>query len=452
MTMNQANEQVTSGPILKTVVSLAVPVVLGMFMEIALSVINFFWVGKLGPAAQDAVTSSMVITWTVFSGFTMINIGLTALVARHVGAKEPERAAYYVRQGLVMALLQGTLFMVLGFALAPAILKFMKTSDETMVHALPYLRIFFLTAPLFALWDMMSAAFRASGNTRTPTIVGAGLMAFEIGLAPMLIFGVGPFPKLGVAGAAWGTLIAISIAVIVLFWLLKRGRIGYDVGELRRTRPEWNAMRKIGTIGLPITIQQLTFTAVYWFLINIVHHYGEAAGAAMGIGNRMESISYLTCFGFSVAASTMVGQNLGAKQPERAAKCAWGAVGMAVAFTFVISTALLTIPELIVRIFTDDAAVANMAADYLRILGLSQFTMAMEIVLEGSFSGAGDTLPPMLVMIPGAVARVPLAYFLCFGLDWGVNGVWWTLTITTTLKAGMLALWFYRGRWQAKAI
>lgn len=450
--MSIPTEKITTGPILRTIVSLAVPVVLGMFMEIALSVVNFFWVGKLGPSAQDAVTSSMVITWTVFSGFTMINIGLTALVSRHVGAKEPEQAAYFVRQGLIMALLQGTLFMVLGFALAPAILKFMKTSDETMVHALPYLRIFFLSAPLFALYDTMAAAFRSSGNTKTPTLVGAGLIAFEIGLAPMLIFGIGPFPRLGVAGAAWATLVAIAIATVLLFLLLKRGRMGYSVGSVQQTRPDWGAIRKIGTIGMPITIQQLTFTAVYWFLINIVHHYGEAAGAAMGIGNRMESISYLTCFGFSVAASTMVGQNLGARNPDRAAKCAWGAAGMAVAFTFVISALFLTLPQVIVRIFTDDPAVAVIAADYLRILGLSQFTMAMEIVLEGSFSGAGDTLPPMLVMIPGAIARVPLAYYLCFTLDWGVNGVWWTLTITTTIKAGMLALWFYRGRWKATAL
>ncbi|MEW6050926.1 MAG: MATE family efflux transporter [Candidatus Zixiibacteriota bacterium] len=447
-----ATTKITSGPIGRTVLSLAVPVVLGMFMEIALSVVNFFWVGKLGPSAQDAVTSSMVITWTVFCGFTMINIGLTAIVSRHVGAKEPEQAAFHARQGLLMALALGLVFTVLGFILAPVILRFMHTSDTTLVHALPYLRIFFLTAVFFALYDTSASIFRASGDTKTPTVVGASLIAFQMILDPLLIFGIGPFPKLGVAGAAVATLVAISLAALVLLWFLMKGKLGYAIGTPFRTRPDLSAMRKIARIGLPITIQQLTFTAVYWFLINIVHHYGESAGAAMGIGNRMESISYLTCYGFSVAASTMVGQNLGAGNADRAARCAWSSAGLAVAFTFVISILFLTIPHFIARIFTSDPEVMAIAVDYLRILGLSQFTMAIEIVLEGSFSGAGDTVSPMVVMIPGAIARVPLAYYLCFGLDWGINGVWWTLTITTTVKAAALALWFKRGRWQAKKL
>jgi putative MATE family efflux protein len=191
---------------------------------------------------------------------------------------------------------------------------------------------------------------------------------------------------------------------------------------------------------------------VYWFLIKIVHEFGEAAGAAMGIGNRMESLSYLTCYGISVAASTMVGQNLGAAQPDRAARSAWSATGWAIAFTLLMSAAFIGFPRLIAGVFTDDPEVLQIAVDYLIILGLSQSAMAVEIVLEGAFGGAGDTVPPMLVMIPGAVVRVPLAYYLCFGLDWGINGVWWTLTITSAMKAIVLALWFQRGRWKLKEV
>jgi Na+-driven multidrug efflux pump len=166
----------------------------------------------------------------------------------------------------------------------------------------------------------------------------------------------------------------------------------------------------------------------------------------------MESFSYLMCFGFSIAASTMVGQNLGAGKPDRAAKCAWGATGIAIALTFVTSVLFITVPSSIASVFTDDPEVLNIAIYYLIILGLSQITMAIEIVLEGAFGGAGDTLPPMIVMIPGSLARIPLAYWLCFTLDWGINGVWWTLTITTTVKAIILALWFKRGKWKAKKV
>jgi len=183
-----------------------------------------------------------------------------------------------------------------------------------------------------------------------------------------------------------------------------------------------------------------------------VHAFGPTAGAAMGIGNRMESFSYLICSGFAVAASTMVGQNLGAGKPDRAARCAWGATGIAVAVTLAVAVVFVSLPRAIASVFTDDPEVLRMAADYLVILGLSQFTMAVEIVLEGAFSGSGDTLPPMLVSVPGSLARIPLAYLLAFTLGWGINGVWWTLTITTTVKALVLAYWFSRGRWKRKEV
>lgn len=168
----------------------------------------------------------------------------------------------------------------------------------------------------------------------------------------------------------------------------------------------------------------------------------------MGIGNRMESLSYLTCHGFSIAASTMVGQNLGAGKPDRAARGAWGATGLAVGITAAVGIFFIVIPGAIASIFTADPAVHKIAVDYLIILGISQATMACEMVLEGSFSGAGNTLPPMLIAIPGAIVRIPLAYFLALHAGWGINGVWWTLTITSVAKAAILIFWFRRGDWK----
>jgi len=209
---------------------------------------------------------------------------------------------------------------------------------------------------------------------------------------------------------------------------------------------------KIARIGIPISVQNIIFVVVYWFIIQIVHQYGDTAGAAMGIGNRMESLSYLTTFGFSIAASAMVGQNLGAGKPDRAAKCAWGSIGIVVGVTFVVSIIFVTIPELIASVFSSDPAAVAIAVDYLIILGLSQVFMGIEITLEGAFTGAGDTVPPMVVSIPGSLARLPLAYLLCFTLDMGINGVWWTLTITSFVKAMVLVIWFKRGNWKKKKL
>jgi len=445
-------DRITSGSIPKTIISLALPVVAGMFMEFALQTTDYFWVGKLGATAQDAVTTSMVVIWTIWSLISIISVGITALVARYVGAKDFERAAFYIKQGLAMALGMGALFSLVGYLLAPAILAFMDAGEPTLRLAIPYLRIFFASAIFFFLVETAYAVFRASGDMRTPMKIGVTIIALNMALDPLLIFGIGPFPELGVAGASVATAFSMLVGVIVVLKKILAGALGYNVDNIFKVKPNVKEMLKIGRIGSPIASQQLVFVVVYWFLIKVVHQFGETAAAAMGIGNRMESFSYLICFGFSIAASTMVGQNLGAGKPDRAAKCAWGATGIAIGITFVISVVFITIPSSIASVFTDDPDVLSIAVYYLIILGLSQITMAIEIVLEGAFGGAGDTLPPMIVMIPGSVARIPLAYWLCFSLGWGINGVWWTLTITTVVKAIILALWFKRGKWKAKQL
>jgi putative MATE family efflux protein len=448
----QINDFVISGSISRTIFKLALPVVLGMLMEFALSSTDYFWVGKLGPSAQDAVTSSMVIIWTIFVMISVFSIGMSALISRNVGAKNLEKAKFYIKQGITLAIGLAILLSVAGYFMTPLLLRFMGTSQNTIMMAVPYLRIFFLSTTFFYWNEAIYTAFRASGDTKTPTFVGIIIVIVNMILDPFLIFGYGPFPELGVKGASIASFIAVLFGLIIITVFTVRGKIGYQIGKLATIKPDFKELYKIIKIGLPMATQQMVFVIVYWFLIKIVHEYGETAAAAMGIGNRMESFSYLICFGFSVAASTMVGQNLGAKQPQRAAKCAWGTIGIASAITFVISILFIVFPKFIASIFTSNPQVLSIAIDYLIILGISQMAMATEIVLEGAFSGAGDTIPPMIVMLPGSLARIPLAYYLCFTLDWGINGVWWTLTITTFAKAIVLALWFKRGKWKEKII
>ncbi|HUV30456.1 MAG TPA: MATE family efflux transporter [Acidobacteriota bacterium] len=443
---------IVSGSIIGTVVSLAVPVVLGMFLEFALSVTDFYWVGRLGPVAQDAVTSSMVVIWTVFATSSIISIGITALVSRHVGAGDLDRASFYTRQGLILAALIYGAVTVVGYYCTPFVLAFMETGEQTFIMAVPYLRIFFLSTLFLGFAQTSYATFRAAGDTITPTVVGCIAVALNMVLDPLLIFGLGPLPALGVPGASLATAISMACAASLILWRLFGGKSGFRVDGILRTSPHPASLFKIARIGLPIASQHIVFGMVYWFLIRVVHRFGEHAGAAMGIGNRMESLSYLTCYGLSVAASTMVGQNLGAKNPDRAARCAWGASGLALGITLIITIVFVTLPRSIAAVFTDDPEVLKIAADYLIILGISQSAMAIEIVLEGAFSGAGDTIPPMVVMVPGAVARIPLAYYLAFNLGWGINGVWWTLTITSVVKALVFAYWFKLGRWKGKKI
>ncbi len=448
----QKKNNITEGPISKTVISLAWPVVVGMFMEFALLTTDYYWVGKLGAFAQDAVTSSMVMIWTIMASTSIVGIGSTAIVARYIGAKEFKKANYFINQAAYLAIGAGLLVSVIGYIFSPRLLVFMGSSEQTLAHAIPYIRVFFISSVLVFINETTYAIFRASGNTKTPTIVGITVVLLNMVLDPLLIFGYGIVPPLGVMGASIASAIAMFIGMTMIISSLYKDKLSYQIDRLFSHAASVKDMIKIGKIGFPMFTQQLTFISVYWFLIKIVHTYGETAAAGMGIGNRMESFSYLTCFGFSLAASTMVGQNLGANKPERAAKCAWITIGLAVGLTSIISVIFLTIPEHIAMIFSDDPVVIQIASDYLIILGYSQIFMAIEIVLEGSFSGAGNTIPPMVVMIPGAVIRIPLAYYLCFDLNWGINGVWWTLTFTTVIKAMVLAYWFKRGHWKHKEL
>ncbi len=450
--MATKTDNITSGPISKGIISLAFPVALGMMLEFALNSTDFFWVGKLGPVAQDAVTSSMVMIWTVFVAISIVSVGVTAIVARHVGAKDFDRVRHFVRQGMSMAVLVGIIVSVVCYASAEVLLKFMDTPEDSLRAALPYIRLFFASSVLFFVSGTAYAVFRASGDTRTPTKIGAIVVLLNLLLDPLFIFGYGPVPAMGVFGASLATSISAVVGTVLILRLLMKGRAGYQIPGLFSARPILADMSKIARIGLPMFSQQLVFVSVYWFLIKIVHQFGQEAAAAMGIGNRMESFSYLICHGFSLAAATMVGQNLGAGKPARAARSAWGATGIGIGVTLVISLVFITIPELIAGIFTDNEQVLAISSDYLIILGLSQSAMAVEIIIEGAFSGAGDTIPPMMVMLPGSLLRIPLAYYLCFDLGWGINGVWWTLTITSIAKAIILAFWFGRGRWKLKEV
>jgi Na+-driven multidrug efflux pump len=275
--MSDESDSITSGPIVKTVFSLAIPVVLGMLMEFALQTINYFWVSRLGPTAQDAVMSSMVVVWTMFASISIVCIGLTAIVARYVGAKEYQKAVHFIKQGFVLALTLGLVLSAVGVAVAPKLLTFMGVQGAMLALAVPYLRILFICEILFFVSDTAYAVFRASGDTRTPFKVGLLVVVINMALDPLLIFGLGPVPAFGVVGAGIATAIAVLVGVVaILAKMFPRG-VGYDLSGFLKVRTSLSDMLKIMRISLPMTTQQFVFVFVYWFLIRVVHEFGEVA-------------------------------------------------------------------------------------------------------------------------------------------------------------------------------
>lgn len=442
----------TEGSLLKSVWRLGWPAVMTMFFETFLTITDAFWVGKLGAVEMAAVTSSMFPMWTVFSLLAIIPTGVVAIISRAVGAETFDEVSRTARQSLLFSVWLGVAYSIFGFIISPALFELMGTDELVSQLGISYLRIFFIGSTFFFISDTFSGIFRAVGDPKAPLISGSIAVSLNIVLDPLLIFGWGPFPQWGTDGASIATIISAGCGVIIYLIMVWKGRFKYRLELKLFEKLDFKLFGSIVKIGFPPAVAWITFSIVYIFLNRIVADFGTISIAALMIGNRMESLSYLTCYGFSLAASTAVGQNLGAGKPGRAARSAWAALGLAGAFTILISIIFLVMPRQLAAFFIDDEQVIVIAIEYLRILALSQIFMAAEIVLEGAFAGAGNTIPPMVVSVPGSIARLPLAYYLCYTMGLGISGIWWTLTITTWIKGLIIIFWFWRGKWKKTGI
>jgi len=450
--IEKRRRDLTSGSITRSIFYLAGPAVASMFLETAFSIADIFWVGKLGAASLAAVISSVFLIWIIYSLLGAISVGVTALVARSVGAKEFHQASSTSRQAYLFSIFFALGLSLVGVLFAKSVFILMGTAPEVTHLGTRYLRIIFCGALFFFLIDVLGATFRASGDTKTPMLVTMGSVGLNIVLDPLLIFGWGPFPRLETDGAALASILSQGVGSLIFVFLIARGKLGFKFSLLPRLDLDFSIIWRVLRIGIPASIAWILFSIVYLFINKIVALFGTEAIAALGIGNRMESVSFLTCFGFSMAASTLVGQNLGAGKPERAAQSAWQTAKIVVLLTGFVAIMFFTFPGKITSFFISDPRVIAIGIGYLKILALSQMFMALEIVFEGAFGGAGNTVPPMLVSIPGSLVRIPLSYLLAVHWGLGVNGVWWAITFTTILKGIVLAYWFSRGKWKAKKI
>lgn len=442
------DNRLTSGPIAAAILRLAWPVVTSMFLETAFNVANAFWMGHYSAAAMAAVISSGFIIWLCFSLFAVVATGTNAMMARFIGARDGAMAARTAGQALLFSLCFSLVIAAAGIAVRPLIFRLMGTAPDVTAQGMTYLLILFCAAPVFCVNDVVAALFRAAGDTKTPMYVFGAATALNMALDPLLIFGWGPFPRLGVAGAGLATA-AGGLLALALF-LARFPRRPFPFRRPAGVDP--GLVWRIARIGIPASISGILFSVVYVFLTRITSSFGTEALAALGIGNRIESINYMTAFGLESATAIMVGQNLGAGRPERAERSAWTAVRIIGAVTGVLAAAMLAWSRQIAGWFSPDPAVIVQAAAYARIIALSQVFMGVEIVLSGGFSGAGDTLPPMLVSVPLSLLRLPVALVLSSVFHLGSSSVWWAISSTSIVKGALMGLWFSAGRWKGKQV
>ena len=440
----------TEAPIVKALLTLSWPIVLSNLLQTSYNLVDAFWVGKLGPAAFAAISIGFPIVFLLISVGAGFTVAGTALVAQHVGAKRHEAADRAAGQTLAFTLLFAVVIGIIGFFFSDTLLGWMGAQEAYRADAVAYMKIIFGGVPFMFGFFLFQALLRGSGDTLTPMKLMVTSTVFNILLDPFLIFGWGPFPELGVQGAAWATILSRGGASVVGVYLLFSGTKGIQL-KPAYLRPEARIIKQIVSIGTPSAIEQSTLALAQTFMTSAVAGFGTFALAAFGIGNRIASLIFMPSMGLAQANTAMVGQNLGGGKPERAEKAAWTAAGLAFTVMIGLGVMLFLWPEPLVNIFIEEkgTAVLDMGSQYVRIASFGYAFMALMSVINGGFRGAGHTRTAMVFSIISLwVIRVPLAYTLPGYLSLGTSGIWWAVAISNIGGGLLAAAWFRRGTWK----
>jgi len=431
---------------------LAVPMVMEMAMESIFAVADVFWVAHLGADAVATVgltESMMTIIYTAAMG---LSIGATALVARRTGEHDPDGAARAAGQSILLGLAVAAAIALLAAPFAPSLLRIMGATEEVVRTGSGFTRLMLAGNATVLLLFLQNAVFRGAGDAAIAMRVLILGNLLNIVLGPCFIFGIGPFPRLGVTGAAVATNVGRGAAVVYQFWMLTRG-----TGRVRIARRHLGLdlpmMRSVLALSGSGTFQILIGSASYIGLVRILSTFGSAALAGYTIGIRVILFALLPAFGISNAAATMVGQNLGAKRPDRAEAAVWTAARYSMVFLGCVGLLFLIGAPQIARLFADDAEVQQFAVSCLRTVSLGFLFYAAGMVLTAAFNGAGDTWTPTLINLGVFwLFEIPLAWWLATQTPLGPRGVFWALTIAYSALAVVSAVLFRRGTWKRRVI
>lgn len=447
-----SRQDYTEGPIGRSILLLAVPMVLEVVLESVFAVTDVFFVSRLGEAAIATVgltESMMAIVYTLAIG---LSIGATATVARRIGEHNPDGAARAAVQTLVIGAIVAVTLAIVGVVAAPTLLRLLGATEDVVATGSGFTRVMLGGNASVVMLFLINGIFRGAGDAAIAMRVLWLANAINIVLGPMLIFGVGPFPELGVTGAAIATTIGRGTgAAFAIYRLFKPGRHIQVKREHLQVDPV--LMGRVIRLSGTGTLQVFIATASWIGLIRILSQFGSAALAGYTIAIRIILFALFPSWGLGNAAATMVGQGLGAKKPERAEAAVWMASFYNLCFLGTVGVIFVALADQIAGLFTQDPAVLPYAVAGLRIVALGFPFYAYGMVLNQSFNGAGDTwTPTYLNLFVFWLFEIPLAYVLSTRARLGPTGVFWAITVSFSLLAVASAVIFKRGRWKLKAV
>ncbi len=437
-----AKIDMTRGSISRGLYKMALPVMGTSFLQMAYNLVDMIWIGRVGSRAVAAVGSAGFYLWMSFAFILISKVGAEVRVAQSVGAKNMRRARDYARNAIQLNLLMAVLYGAAIYMGREALIGFFNLGDQGVVQmAESYLVIIALGMIFNFTNPVLTGIFNGYGDSKTPFLMNTiGLVANMI-LDPLLIFGWGPVPAMGVAGAAMATVMAQVMVTLSFIIYIGRGR--GVVNNLRMTMlPEKYVLGELFKLGFPVALHSGMFTGFSMVIARIIASWGPVPIAVQKVGSQIESLSWMTALGFQAALATFVGQNYGAEQPERIKK-GYKISVLIMSVVGVATTLLLYFgAEPIFAIFIPEEESIRMGVDYLKILSFSQWFMCMEILTAGAFNGLGKTTPPSVVSIALNAARIPLALILSAESILGLSGVWWSISVTATFKGVILVGWF----------
>lgn len=435
-------------PLRRAVFLLAVPMVLELVLESTFAVVDIFFVAKLGPSAVATVGLTESYLFLLYSIAMGLAMGITALVARRVGEGASEEASVTAAQALWIAVLASVPFAIAGIVWARELLALMGADAWTLQHGVGYMQWMLGGNVVILLLFVINAIFRGAGDAAIAMRVLWVANGLNILLDPLLIFGWGPVPAFGVEGAAIATTIGRGTGVLLQLWILFHGgkHIRLQAAQLAwRAGVVWQIVRtSLGGVG-----QMLVSMTSWIFLMRILASIGSEAVAGATIAIRVMMFTMMPAWGMSNAAATLVGQNLGARQPERAEASVWQIGRYNMGYLLCIALLFFLLPRELVGFFSSDAQVVDIGGEWLRILSYSLLVYGWWMVSVQAFNGAGDTATPTWINVVFFwLIQIPLAWLLALHLQLGHSGVFWAVFVSET-AVGLFTLWlFSRGRWK----
>jgi putative MATE family efflux protein len=445
-------------PVYAQVWRLSFPVIIANLLQTAVNVVDVFMAGRLGPIEIAAIGMSNTVRLVVLIAIMAVTAGSMALAAQAKGARDPAQLSFVTRQSLSLTVLLALMLSVIGWFVSEPLLTFLNSggNPEVVTLGTGYLQLLFLGTVFLVVNFTINSLMQGAGDTVTPLYISGAVNVLNILFNYVFMFGPGPLPAFGVAGAAMGTVAARIIASAIGLYILYSGRniIKILPGSYW---PNWHMFRDILTIGVPSGLQGIVRNTAQVLVLRIITSTaaGSYGAAALAIGLQVESLAFMPGLAISIAATSLVGQSLGAWQVGSARVRGNAAVVLGVVVMTLISLPIILFAPLIVRLFDPSAhpTVVSAGSSYLTINMLSQPLLAVAMVVNGALRGAGDTTPGLVGTVLGRwLVVVPLAYVLALTFGWGVEGVWWSLFAGTTVQALYVLHRWRSGAWVEVAL